>query len=224
MDGRSGGGGSRAEHHAGPPVDPVELLCVVGEAGGAGGEPRGQARTSAPPPRAAEADPGRVHHGCSRRGGGEGPPSATRRGDLPDPSLHGHAARVGGDVARPAPRWDLGSARRPGQGREDPRYSPSSAVMQFLQAYVERVLGKQIENVGPEIPLFWSTWGRRGVGTTRAPMTGKNIWRLCKVYGRLIGCPELKPHDLRFWALPSFIGWFGANQGRVEHLRHGERE
>ena len=29
------------------------------------------------------------------------------------------------------------------------------------------------------------------------PMTGKNIWRLCKVYGRLIGCPTLKPHDLR---------------------------
>jgi hypothetical protein len=28
-------------------------------------------------------------------------------------------------------------------------------------------------------------------------MTGKNIWRLCKVYGRLIGCPTLKPHDLR---------------------------
>ena len=28
-------------------------------------------------------------------------------------------------------------------------------------------------------------------------MTGQNIWRLCKVYGRLIGYPELKPHDLR---------------------------
>jgi site-specific recombinase XerD len=28
-------------------------------------------------------------------------------------------------------------------------------------------------------------------------MTGKNIWRLCTVYGRLIGYPELKPHDLR---------------------------
>jgi site-specific recombinase XerD len=28
-------------------------------------------------------------------------------------------------------------------------------------------------------------------------MTGKNIWRLCKVYGRIIGYPELKPHDLR---------------------------
>jgi len=28
-------------------------------------------------------------------------------------------------------------------------------------------------------------------------MTGKNIWGLCKVYGRMIGAPRLKPHDLR---------------------------
>ena len=28
-------------------------------------------------------------------------------------------------------------------------------------------------------------------------MTGKNLWRLCKTYGRLIGHPQLKPHDLR---------------------------
>ena len=28
-------------------------------------------------------------------------------------------------------------------------------------------------------------------------MTGKNIWRLCSVYGRLIGYPTLKLHDLR---------------------------
>ena len=28
-------------------------------------------------------------------------------------------------------------------------------------------------------------------------MAGKNIWRLCKTYGRLIGYPKLKPHDLR---------------------------
>jgi len=28
-------------------------------------------------------------------------------------------------------------------------------------------------------------------------MEGKNIWRLCKTYGRLIGYPMLKPHDLR---------------------------
>jgi len=46
-------------------------------------------------------------------------------------------------------------------------------------------------------PLFWSTWGKRTVGKTRAPMTGKNIWRLCKTYGKRIGYPELKPHDLR---------------------------
>src|SRR5262249_592710 len=29
------------------------------------------------------------------------------------------------------------------------------------------------------------------------PMTGKNLWRLCKTYGRQIGYPQLKPHDLR---------------------------
>jgi site-specific recombinase XerD len=29
------------------------------------------------------------------------------------------------------------------------------------------------------------------------PIQGKNIWRLCKTYGRLIGAPQLKPHDLR---------------------------
>jgi hypothetical protein len=30
------------------------------------------------------------------------------------------------------------------------------------------------------------TLGREiAVGKTRAPMTGKNIWRLCKVYGRM---------------------------------------
>jgi len=34
----------------------------------------------------------------------------------------------------------------------------------------------------------------------RAPMTGKNIWRLCKVYGRRLAVPELKPHNLRHGA------------------------
>jgi site-specific recombinase XerD len=71
------------------------------------------------------------------------------------------------------------------------------AVMQFLGVYVERMLTKQIEKIGPDTPLFWSSWGRRVVGKTRAPMTGKNVWRLCKVYGRMIGYRELKPHDLR---------------------------
>jgi hypothetical protein len=45
-------------------------------------------------------------------------------------------------------------------------------------------------------PHAGSSWGRGGVGKTKAPMTGKNVWRLCKVYGRMIGYPELKPHDL----------------------------
>jgi integrase len=35
------------------------------------------------------------------------------------------------------------------------------------------------------------------VGQTRALMIEENIWRLCSVYGRIIGYPELKPHDLR---------------------------
>jgi integrase/recombinase XerC len=71
-----------------------------------------------------------------------------------------------------------------------------SAVMEFLQAYVERLLAR-MGPVAPETPLFWSTWGRRVVGKMRAPMIGKNVWRLCKVYGRIIGYPQLKPHDLR---------------------------
>jgi len=29
------------------------------------------------------------------------------------------------------------------------------------------------------------------------PMGSKNFWRLCKTYGRLIGYPQLRPHDLR---------------------------
>jgi integrase/recombinase XerD len=29
-------------------------------------------------------------------------------------------------------------------------------------------------------------------------MTGKNIWRLRKVHGRMISYPELKPHELRY--------------------------
>lgn len=70
------------------------------------------------------------------------------------------------------------------------------AVMQFLKAYVQLVIAKQ-EKPGPETALVWSSWGRRGLGKTRTPMTGKNIWRLCKVYGRIIGCPAIKPHDLR---------------------------
>src|SRR5713101_5732214 len=91
--------------------------------------------------------------------------------------------------------WGLRGVRvKGGKTRDIP---VPTAVTRFLQMYVEQVLAKELEAVTPDTPLFWSTWGRRSGGKTRAPMTGQNIWRLCKVYGRLIGYPMLKPHDLR---------------------------
>ena len=72
-----------------------------------------------------------------------------------------------------------------------------SVVMQFLHGYLRNVVEVENGPLTPDTPLFWSSWGRRREGKVRRPMTGKNIWRLCKVYGRLIGYPELKPHDLR---------------------------
>jgi site-specific recombinase XerD len=72
-----------------------------------------------------------------------------------------------------------------------------SVVMKFLETYVERVLPREVGAVNTDTPLFWSQWpGRRGVRRLE-PLHGKNIWRLCKTYGRQIGAPELKPHDLR---------------------------
>ena len=93
------------------------------------------------------------------------------------------------------PEWGLRGVRVKGGKAQD--VPLPGTVSRFLGAYVERVLGRECENLAGGTPLFWSTWGRRPVGKTRAPMTGKNIWRLCKTYGRMIGCPELKPHDLR---------------------------
>ena len=91
--------------------------------------------------------------------------------------------------------WGLrGVPTKGGKTHDLPLPAP---VMRFLHQYVERVLSRELDTVTPDTPLFWSTWGRRTVGKTRAPMTGKNIWRLCKTYGRLIDYPTLKPHDLR---------------------------
>ena len=90
--------------------------------------------------------------------------------------------------------WGLRRVRvKGGQTRDIPL--PAS-VMTYLHAYVER-LALAMGQIQPETPLFWSAWGRRTIGKSRAPMHGKNIWRLCKTYGRLIGYPMLKPHDLR---------------------------
>lgn len=91
--------------------------------------------------------------------------------------------------------WGLRGVRvKGGKTRDIPL---PTAVTRFLQTYVKGTLEKEMEIVTPDTPLFWSTWGRRSGGKTRAPMTGQNIWRLCKVYGRLIDYPMLKPHDLR---------------------------
>lgn len=90
--------------------------------------------------------------------------------------------------------WGLRRVRvKGGQTRDIPL--PES-VMTYLHAYVERLTGT-VGQIGPETPLFWSLWGRRTIGKSRAPMQGKNIWRLCKTNGRLIGYPMLKLHDLR---------------------------
>ena len=72
-----------------------------------------------------------------------------------------------------------------------------AVVTQFLQGYVDRMVAPAVGTLTHDTPLFWSEWDRRHQGKTRAPMDGKNIWRLCKTYGRMIGYPMLKPHDLR---------------------------
>jgi len=91
--------------------------------------------------------------------------------------------------------WGLRRVRvKGGHTRDIPLPEP---VMRYLHAYVAQVVTPSVTTVTPETPLFWSVWGRRSLGKQRAPMTGKNIWRLCKLYGRMIGYPMLKPHDLR---------------------------
>jgi integrase/recombinase XerC len=91
--------------------------------------------------------------------------------------------------------WGLRRVRvKGGRTRDIPLPEP---VMRYLHTYVEQIVAPSVTRLMPETPLFWSVWGRRSIGMHRAPMTGKNIWRLCKLYGRLIGYPMLKPHDIR---------------------------
>ena len=40
-------------------------------------------------------------------------------------------------------------------------------------------------------------------------MTGKHLWRLTKFYGRAIGVPELKTHDLRHGVAMEMYGKHG---------------
>jgi site-specific recombinase XerD len=64
----------------------------------------------------------------------------------------------------------------------------------YLQQYIDSVVAKENGPITPDTPLFWSTWARP---RQSKPMSGKNLWRLCKTYGLMIGYPQLKPHDLR---------------------------
>ncbi len=93
------------------------------------------------------------------------------------------------------PRWGLRNVLvKGGKTRDIPL---PSVVMQYLDRYVSEYLPTESDDITPDAPLFWSTFGQRRQGTVRRPMEGKNIWRLCETYGRLIGYPMLKPHDLR---------------------------
>jgi len=94
-----------------------------------------------------------------------------------------------------SPDWGLrGVPVKGGKTRDIPL---PTVVRQYLAQYIDNIVAKENDPLTADTPIFWSTYGRRHVGTIRRPMTGKNIWRLCKVYGRLIGYPMLKPHDLR---------------------------
>ncbi len=101
-------------------------------------------------------------------------------------------------------RWGLRNV--PVKGGKTRDIPLPTIVMQFLAAYVERVLLPEAGTVTAETPLFWSTWSRKRVGKVRQPMTGKNVWRLCKLYGKRIGYPMLKPHDLRHGVAMEVLG------------------
>jgi integrase/recombinase XerC len=91
--------------------------------------------------------------------------------------------------------WGLrGVLTKGGKTRDIPL---PAVVMQYVHGYVQNVVAKEVGGINAETPLFWSKWAAARRGAVRQPMTGKNLWRLCKTYGRLIGYPMLKPHDLR---------------------------
>jgi integrase/recombinase XerC len=92
-------------------------------------------------------------------------------------------------------RWGLRNV--PVKGGKTRDIPLPAAVMQHLDRYVTQYLPTEVDDIKPDMPLFWSTFGQRRQGLVRRLMEGKNVWRLCKTYGRLIGYPMLKPHDLR---------------------------
>jgi len=71
----------------------------------------------------------------------------------------------------------MGPPQRAREGRQDPRHS------QHLDRYVTQYLPTEVDDIKPDTPLFWSTFGQRRQGLVRRPMDGKNVRWLCKTYG-----------------------------------------
>jgi site-specific recombinase XerC len=91
-------------------------------------------------------------------------------------------------------RWRLRNV--PVKGGKTRDIPLSATVIRHLDGYAQ-YLPTEIDDIKPDTPLFWSTFGERRQGLVRRPMESKNVWRLCKTYRRLIGYPMFKPHDLR---------------------------
>jgi len=137
-----------------------------------------------------------------RRGPAPAPPAAAS--SVPGPARYapfpfrvGHQAAMTSMRNTPAKtdRWGLRNV--PVKGGKTRDIPLPAIVMQFLDGYVTQHLPPIVEAVSPDTQLFWSIYGQRRQGTVRRPMEGKNICRLCKTYGQIIGYPMLKPHDLR---------------------------
>ena len=59
------------------------------------------------------------------------------------------------------------------------------------------MLAPECEVLSPDTPLFWSSWGKRTVRRTRAPMTPKTIGRALQHVRKADRLPGAQPHDLR---------------------------
>ena len=106
-----------------------------------------------------------------------------------------HRESVATRVRNLYPEWGLrGGPVKGGKTRDIPL---PAVVSQYVNQYVENSVAQAHGPLASDTPISWSTWGQRHRGTVTPPMTGKNIWRLCTVYGRRIGYPKLKPHDLQ---------------------------
>src|SRR5262245_24683573 len=58
--------------------------------------------------------------------------------------------------------WGLRAVRGKGGKTQDiPLPRP---VIQYLAAYIERVVARECERLTSDTPLFWSSWGQRSVG------------------------------------------------------------